>query len=527
MQDQSVSKYRSFQIALWGTTGLTVFFLGAFIFGESAQAAFLSNYFIPIAALLTTLMLAWLWQLTLQQKSPEKTFRLFMIGFGLWSVAELLWLFFVLGGLDPYPSVADIFWLAGYLPIFLALRVNLKNIHVRPAERFRWWIGGIIFLGLLSVSYFIIQPILVDFDAARWLESIVNVAYPLFDLIILTEILALYLLLGKGRFSLPWLLISIGFIVMAIADLGYSYADWNGLYDSEQGNLISRLIDAGYLINYPIFALGIYSYRLVVKDFSKKRTGAEALAVQSSIPNTLFVAFADQNDHLLDISENFLQWFGLKNKEAYLKNPLEDVLGQPDGIEQILDTIKTKGKIANAPLTINASMRGRMNAWVSGIAIIQNGAYIGANLVIKVYLQDVLPAEGLSEYHNSVATYVLKKTESELPDFSGVLLNYASKTLQSLATLITEYNGKFVATTFYEGLQKDMPAGIRLSAKGFEISEELSVNQLAERLKLILNQAYDNAAQQTSAATVTNIIQHLENEFDPMTLAVTQDYKLR
>ena len=529
MQHRHLINDKSFNLAAKGTIGLTALFLLAFLFGSARLAIFLSNYLIPLAALETTLVIAWFWQLSLQDKTSEKTLRLFMIGFALWTIAELVWLFFISAGLDPYPSVADIFWIAGYFPFFFALRANLENVSVRPTEGIRWVTGGLIYIGLLGLIYLIVIPIVLDFESGRWLESIVNVAYPLLDMVILAEIITLYFLFGKGRFSLPWLLISVGFVIMAMSDLGYSYADWNGLYDAEQGNLVSRLIDAGYLINYLIIVLGFYAYWLIINALTDttKTAPPEYLSVQNGVPNTVLVAIVDQGNQLLDISENFLEQLDEKSKDACLKRKIGDVLGQPAEIEQIINTIRTQGKIASAPLSIQVSSREKINVWVSGIPVYENNIYAGVNLAFKIYIKDAEPAEGLSEYHNSIAAYVLQKTESELPDFAGILLHYASESIQCLAKLLSEYKGELVTATFYKALQNNIPDSIQVSPEGIQVTEKLPVNELADSLRPLLKKIQSIVKQQVSDTTVSNAIQKVEQRLDPLTLAITQDYNLR
>ncbi|MFI5407266.1 MAG: hypothetical protein ACHQ1D_12250, partial [Nitrososphaerales archaeon] len=49
----------------------------------------------------------------------SKTFGFLVVGLGLWFTAEIIWTYYQLGlGVEtPFPSLADVFWLAGYAPL--------------------------------------------------------------------------------------------------------------------------------------------------------------------------------------------------------------------------------------------------------------------------------------------------------------------------------------------------------------------------------------------------------------------------
>ena len=58
---------------------------------------------------------------------------------------------------------------------------------------------------------------------------------------------------GPGAYGLAWRLILMGFVTVTIADLFFSYADWNGLYyPDSQANLLSTVaVDMLYIYLNP------------------------------------------------------------------------------------------------------------------------------------------------------------------------------------------------------------------------------------------------------------------------------------
>jgi len=53
----------------------------------------------------------------------------FAVGLGLWFLGEVSWsVYTLLLSVElPYPSIADVFWLSGYIPIFIALFLYVKT----------------------------------------------------------------------------------------------------------------------------------------------------------------------------------------------------------------------------------------------------------------------------------------------------------------------------------------------------------------------------------------------------------------
>ena len=147
----------------------------------------------------------------------------------------------------PFPSPADLGYLAFYPPVFVGLALLVRSQVVRFTRSF--WIDG--FLAGLTVAA--IGAALV-FD--RVLESTggdkaavaTNLAYPLGDLILIGLVVG-FLALGGRRVSASWLLISVALGVFAIADSAYLVQVANGNY------VYGSLVDLGWPAAMVLLAL--------------------------------------------------------------------------------------------------------------------------------------------------------------------------------------------------------------------------------------------------------------------------------
>ena len=105
-------------------------------------------------------------------------------GFGSWWIGDVLWGIYVAVGRSPFPSAADIFYLAGYplmvAGLVIAVRRRRELVDLRAS----------IDAGLVTVSAFLLTwiylvwPVLDD-SSVSVLERVVGAAYPVGDLLLL------------------------------------------------------------------------------------------------------------------------------------------------------------------------------------------------------------------------------------------------------------------------------------------------------------------------------------------------------
>ena len=239
--------------------GLTLIY---FFMAHSDSLAFFSNLFRPIIAsvslMASVIALRNYWQ-NLESRL-SRIWLCFTIGMAFWFLSELSWAILTLGlnMPNPYPSIANVYRLAGYGALFLAILVYIGMFHPVVSAK----TVAISAAAALPTSAGIIPTILL---LIRGKASTINlptlfvtVAYPLFDLLLFaTAMLGLLVFTItplRGKLKGAWLLLNAGILMTVYGDLVLSYTNLSGIY--YQGHPLELFFHAGYIF----FALAFYTH---------------------------------------------------------------------------------------------------------------------------------------------------------------------------------------------------------------------------------------------------------------------------
>jgi uncharacterized protein with PQ loop repeat len=183
-----------------------------------------------------------------------RAYTILAIGLTCWLIAEALWAYYQIGlGIEnPFPSLADAFWLIGYVPF---------AYHLFSTGRFfgkglRKSILTIVTLAVALYVIFYASVILNTFDLTgpeALLSLAIGISYPLADGIILLPALAVLLNSGRGYLtSIPWMFVAFILLVAADSFLGL------GAVTETTGQTyhITMLYNAAYLC----IAAGLFWY---------------------------------------------------------------------------------------------------------------------------------------------------------------------------------------------------------------------------------------------------------------------------
>ncbi len=146
-------------------------------------------------------------------------------------------------GVEPFPSVADVAYLAGYAIVvvgILELAWGGNREHDRVA-----WVDALVVAAAASIFVWVlvIRPeISSSADAA---SGLVAAAYPFLDVVQIAVVA--HLLLG-GRRTPAVIFLGLSFAASLVADLVYAVLTFDGTYQ------VGHLVDAGWLVGY--LALG-------------------------------------------------------------------------------------------------------------------------------------------------------------------------------------------------------------------------------------------------------------------------------
>jgi hypothetical protein len=195
------------------------------------------------------------------KSAQGKAIFLISMGIFFWFLGELLWSIYeiALGIEAPVLSFADLAWLAGY-PFFVAGLYYVRKTAGTPLMKRKISVERTSFALLSAVIILYIIAPLLAMDAGV-LEKAVSLSYVIGDAILLAACIMVVVSLMWGRFSSPWLMITLAITLASLADLFYSFI----LGSYETGNWIDLLWNADYmLVGYAFFY-----YRSSVKEFIK------------------------------------------------------------------------------------------------------------------------------------------------------------------------------------------------------------------------------------------------------------------
>lgn len=217
------------------------------VFPEGEGRSFFSNWTInasAAAALGLALVVTW------RQKFDGlhgRTYTAFAAGLTLWFVAEMLWTYYELvAEIDPFPSLADAFWIAGYAPFAYHLIANYRFFGqvVKPYMMIVVSIAATLFVGHTSTLVFEAADPLTQED---FVATAVSITYLVLDAVLIVPAIIVLASLCHGKLTFtPWFLLSSALLLTAAADSGFAYYEATGM--SEEMWIWDLLYNSSYII---------------------------------------------------------------------------------------------------------------------------------------------------------------------------------------------------------------------------------------------------------------------------------------
>jgi two-component system cell cycle response regulator len=176
-----------------------------------------------------------------------------LVTFGVltWTSGDLLWTVW-LGKLTnpPFPSVADGLYLAWYPAVYVALMLMIRSRH-RHVGIAQWLDGGVVGLTVAAIGAGLIFPTVLAANGGRFIEDVVNLAYPLGDFALLVFV-AVAFALSDWRPGRLWLCLGAGITLSAVADIIYVYQAAKGTY------VAGSLLDTMWPASMALFAVAAW-----------------------------------------------------------------------------------------------------------------------------------------------------------------------------------------------------------------------------------------------------------------------------
>jgi hypothetical protein len=163
----------------------------------------------------------------------------------------------------PFPSVADVLFMLAY-PLFVAalfsfIRGYREAGYPVGTAGSLWAAAAVVAVAGAALGYFILRPVIAA--PAPRLEKLLNVAYPVLDLVLLipTALLTrITVALRGGAAWKIWASLLGGFVFVCLGDILFAYVSGLG----QQG--LDPLIHAMYILSYALLARGVvYQHELL------------------------------------------------------------------------------------------------------------------------------------------------------------------------------------------------------------------------------------------------------------------------
>lgn len=180
---------------------------------------------------------------------------------GSWAIAEHVWIVEELVYNEkPFPSLADLFYVIGYLFLIVFSLYYLKPMKNQVNRK--------IFLFAVALSVFVVVPSLeitfVSNSDISGFELALAALYPILDGIILVPAIIAIILFLKGEVGSMWILTSLAILALLGGDSGFLITQMNDSYYT------GHPIEIMFYWSYVLFSFGVYSH-LKTFNMNKKK----------------------------------------------------------------------------------------------------------------------------------------------------------------------------------------------------------------------------------------------------------------
>ena len=208
---------------------------------------------------------------------PGRVWLLITIGLFIWGLADsysvIRW-FFLHDEEYPELNIARFLYVIGYLVMIIGLILQIR-VGQTKLSKSNYIVLGLISLVIIGVSlWFVIIPLILypldPLDESFTIISKVFLIYfSVMDVILIVLVLLLVFRYQGGQFAISWLIVGIGFLIMALFDLQNAYIGYL-LYEQYAGvfwyDNLWYLTGHLYNISYLLIALGALNFRRSVKN---------------------------------------------------------------------------------------------------------------------------------------------------------------------------------------------------------------------------------------------------------------------
>ncbi len=248
--------------------------------GADQQVAIADGIYIPLGALVVAIAVRAAH--TSGDRAVRRAWWLLAAAFTSYAIGDLIWFFIevVQGHVVPTPSLADLGYLAFYPFLILALLSLPRTQH--RSDRALLLDLGIVCTGCAAAVWWLVVGPVVAAIGSDTVETLVALAYPVGDMLVLFALAAAVLGRVRGVRPAVLVLLGIGTLCNAVADLSYARLALEESYAA--GGWLDIAYMAGWL------ALGLAGLVHLASHDAAEQTSGHALA--RTLPGLPYLATA-------------------------------------------------------------------------------------------------------------------------------------------------------------------------------------------------------------------------------------------
>jgi len=183
-------------------------------------------------------------------------------------LGEITWNYYEIVGIEPFPSLADVFWISAYFPMIYILLTILKDkikfIDLKGYVLAAFFIALAVILALIPALYYAQEDLTP-------IEAFVSNIYILLDIILIPILILLFILYLKRPMGRLYGAFILSATLTLIGDILFNYYEVWGIYYT------GSLPDVMYNLDYLVLLFAMYDvYRknveiITVEDIERER----------------------------------------------------------------------------------------------------------------------------------------------------------------------------------------------------------------------------------------------------------------
>jgi len=215
---------------------------------DGETAADFVNIVVPIMAAIVALLsflLFWF-----NRKTPFKSLGfVFLVTFALFALGWAAWTIYTeyVGEVSGI-IISDVLWLTGYVMMIFIFAQVIRKTDIDISKRLLL-VLAVYWVAMIAILWWAIAPTVSPSDPLLW-QNVAYSLYPIFDSILLSELIFLLWIHRKGQLEDVWLFISTAVVFWTVGDVIYLMEEASGNY------FVGSLPDVFYLCNYSLLAIG-------------------------------------------------------------------------------------------------------------------------------------------------------------------------------------------------------------------------------------------------------------------------------